>query len=424
MAKYLDQDGLSYFWDKINDRLGGKLEAGQIDFALNGDNLVLTVNGTEKTIPITELYDGTIQSVSLEGNKLQITTTKGGPFEVDLSGLNVNDTTATVKVADSFKVTGTPLADIFNKCGITSIDKDMNLQDLLKAWLFNEIYSTPTTTNPSVSISFQNATSTLANKTYEVGDTVTIEGASVATPISLNMTNAKVDGLTYGYKLTADGELVNNNSYNTTTTGSVTKGTISLTYNPQTLDTTSASDNKSFTVTQTPNNYTYTYNNDGITLYAASNLGNVKEESKVTIDGISGNDVLIEDTKTTTFHYNVRYKYYIGTATIDPTNEETLQALKKLDGLSVNNNFLNNSGTTTIANESTIVKTDGNSLYIAIPNGYTLSSIKSSLGADVLGSLGSSTFTYRVVDDYVLYKLPVIGGAVLELKDIKITKNN
>ena len=108
MAKYLDQDGLSYFWDKINDRLGGKLEAGQIDFALNGDNLVLTVNGAEKTIPSTELYDGTIQSVSLEGNKLQITTTKGGPFEVDLSGLNVNDTTETVKVADGITVTGTP----------------------------------------------------------------------------------------------------------------------------------------------------------------------------------------------------------------------------------------------------------------------------------------------------------------------------
>ena len=92
--------------------------------------------------------------------------------------------------------------------------------------------------------------------------------------------------------------------------------------------------------------------------------------------------------------------------------------------MSTNNEFLANSGTTTIVNEKTIVKTDGNSLYIAIPASYTISSIKSSLGADVSGTLSATDITYVTNNDYKLYKLPVVGGAKVELKDIKITKNN
>ena len=146
-----------------------------------------------------------------------------------------------------------------------------------------------------------------------------------------------------------------------------------------------------------------------------------EEEHKQTIAGVSGSPNI--DAQDTTINYTVKYKYYIGTATTDPTDKITLQGLNMLTGLSINNAFLENSGTTTIVNDKTIVKTDGNSLYIAIPTSYTISSIKSSLGADLLGTLSEPiVITYVTNNDYKLYKLPVVGGAKVELKDIKITK--
>ena len=424
MAKYLDQGGLKYFWGKINDKLAGKLEKGQISFTLNQDtkNLVLSDGTKEQSIPLSDLYDGVIDSVQLVDNKLQITTTSGGTFEVDLSSLNVNDTTSTVTVSNQIQVTGTPLADIFNACGVDNIDPGKNLQDLLVELLCKEVWPEAISiTNPSASITFKDVTSTNAGKTYEVGETVEATASLAVSPISVSKVDAKVDNLAYGYKLTSDGALEKDTLYTVPTVVNFAEGTVDISYNGG-VDTSSAGDNKSFAVIQTPQNYTFSYSNDGITLYPASNLGNTKEDNKQTIASVNESPAI--GTKSTTINYKVKYKYYIGTATTDPTDKTTLQNLIKLTGLSTNNEFLANSGTTTIVNEKTIVKTDGNSLYIAIPKSYTISSIKSSLGADVSGTLSATDITYVTNNDYKLYKLPVVGGAKVELKDIKITKNN
>ena len=435
MAKYLDQGGLEYFWGKINDKLAGKLEKGQISFTLNQDtkNLVLSDGTKEQSIPLSDLYDGVIDSVQLVDNKLQITTTSGGTFEVDLSSLNVNDTTSTVTVSNQIQVTGTPLADIFNACGVDNIDPGKNLQDLLVELLCKEVWpGAITPTNPKVSVTFKDATSTNDKQIYEVGENVTtqFDFASTTPIISVNATNATLSNLTYGYALAPDGEIVKNPSYTVETTvdGFVegTRDNIDISHEGG-VDTSTAG-NKTFIIKQTPRNKSFTYSNAGITLYPANNLGNLgknPEEHKQTIASVTDQAVTIND-KSTTINYTVKYKYYIGTATTDPTTKDLLQSdtLKKLDGLSATNAFLENSGTTTIVNEKTIVKTDGNSLYIAIPASYTISSIKSSLGADVSGTLSATDITYVTNNDYKLYKLPVVGGAKVELKDIKITKNN
>lgn len=444
MAKYLDQDGLSYFWSKINTKLseinsglGSKLEKGQISFALDEteENLVLTVGDNKQLIPISSLYDGVINSVKLVDNKLQITTTSGGTFEVDLSSLNVNDTTSTVTVSNQIQVTGTPLANIFNECGVASIDKGTDLQGLLEKLLCKEVWPNAISiTNPEASIVFEDVTSTNSGKIYEVGEKVRANASLAATPISVSKVDATLGNLTYGYALApADSEIVKDTSYTVPTVVNFTEGTVDISYSETVTDNntvyvnTSEAGNKSFTVTQTPQNYTFSYSNDGITaLYPANNLGNLgknPEEHKQTIAGVSGSPAI--DAQSTTINYTVKYKYYIGTATTDPTNKTTLQGLTKLAGLSINNAFLENSGTTTIVNEKIVVKTtNGESLYIAIPKdkGYTISSIKSSLGADVSGTLIKKDFNYNGTGDYELYKLPVIGGANVELKDIKITK--
>lgn len=431
MAKYLDQGGLEYFWGKINDKLAGKLEKGQISFTLNQDtkNLVLSDGTKEQSIPLSDLYDGVIDSVQLVDNKLQITTTSGGTFEVDLSSLNVNDTTSTVTVSNQIQVTGTPLADIFNECGVDKIDPGKNLQDLLVELLCKEVWPEAiTTTNPRASIVFKDVTSSIKGD-YEVGSTVEATASLATNPISVDKVDAKVSNLTHGYKLTPDGEIVKDTSYTVPTVVNFTEGTVDISYSGTVTDNdkayvnTSEAGNKSFTVIQTPQNYTFSYSNAGITLYPASNLGGTKEDNKQTIASVNESPAI--GTKSTTINYTVKYKYYIGTATADPTNKTTLQALHMLTGLSTNNAFLENSGTTTIVNEKIVVKTtNGESLYIAIPKdkGYTISSIKSSLGADVSGTLIKNAFNYNGTGDYELYKLPVIGGANVELKDIKITK--
>lgn len=436
MAKYLDQDGLAHFWSKINTKLGGKLEKDQISFALDegAKNLVLSVGGENQSIPLSSLYDGVINGVNLEGNELQITTTNNETFTVNLSSLIVNDTTSTVTVSDSIQVTGTPLADIFNQCGVDKIDPGKNLQDLLVELLCKEVWPNAISiTNPEASIVFKDVTSTNSGKIYEVGEKVRANASLAATPISVSKVDATLGNLTYGYALApADSEIVKDTSYTVPTVVNFTEGTVDISYSETVTDNdtvyvnTSEAGNKSFTVTQTPQNYTFSYSNDGITaLYPANNLGNlgkVPEEHKQTIAGVSGSPAI--DAQSTTINYTVKYKYYIGTAEADPTDKTTLQKLITLTGLSANNAFLENSGTTTIANAEKVVKTDGKSLYIAIPKdkGYTISSIKSSLGADVSGTLIKNTFNYNGTGDYEFYKLPVVGGAELQLKDIKITK--
>lgn len=429
MAKYLDQAGLAHFWDQINAK---KLGKDQISFALDEskENLVLSVGENvedKKSIPLSDLYDGVIDRAELvDGNILRITTTKpnSDPIEVNLSSLIVNDTTSTVTVSDSIQVTGTPLADIFNQCGVDKIDPGKNLQDLLVELLCKEVWPNAISiTNPKASITFKDATSTNNGQTYEVGQEGVATTANSATnPISVSKVDAKVDNLTYGYKLTSDGALEKYTSYTVSTEVNFNEGTIDISYNGG-VDTSSAGDNKSFAVIQTPQNYTFSYSNAGITLYPASNLGGTKEDNKQTIASVNESPAI--GTKSTTIRYNVKYKYYIGTAEADPTDKTTLQDLHMLTGLSTNNAFLENSGTTTIVNEKIAVKTtNGESLYIAIPKdkGYTISSIKSSLGADVSGTLIKNTFNYNGTGDYEFYKLPVIGGANVELKDIKITK--
>lgn len=434
MAKYLDQAGLAHFWDQINAK---KLGKDQISFALDEskENLVLSVGENvedKKSIPLSDLYDGVIDRAELvDGNILRITTTKpnSDPIEVNLSSLN--DDTSTVTVSDSIQVTGTPLADIFNASGVKSIDKGTDLQGLLEKLLCQEVWPEAiTTTNPKVSVTFKDATSTNDKQIYEVGENVTtqFDFASTTPIISVNATNATLSNLTYGYALAPDGEIVKDTSYTveTTVNGFVegTRDNIDISYEGG-VDTSTAG-NKTFIIKQAPRNKSFTYSNAGITLYPANNLGNLgknPEDHKQTIAGVTDQAVTIND-KPTTINYTVKYKYYIGTAATDPTTKDLLQSdtLKKLDGLSTTNAFLENSGTTTIVNEKTIVKTDGNSLYIAIPASYTISSIKSSLGADVSGTLSATDITYVTNNDYKLYKLPVVGGAKVELKDIKITK--
>ena len=153
MAKYLDQAGLAHFWDQINAK---KLGKDQISFALDEskENLVLSVGENvedKKSIPLSDLYDGVIDRAELvDGNILRITTTKpnSDPIEVNLSSLN--DNTSTVTVSKEIQVTGTPLANIFNECGVASIDKGTDLQGLLEKLLCKEVWPEAiTTTNPT-----------------------------------------------------------------------------------------------------------------------------------------------------------------------------------------------------------------------------------------------------------------------------------
>ena len=443
MAKYLDQAGLAHFWDQINAK---KLGKDQISFALDEskENLVLSVGENvedKKSIPLSDLYDGVIDRAELvDGNILRITPTKGAAVEVDLSSLNVNDTTSTVTVSDSIQVTGTPLADIFNQCGVDKIDPGTNLQKLLEKLLYQVVWPEAITkTNPSASVALNDATSTNDKQIYEVGENVVTTASPATNPFSISKVDAKVANLTYGYAFDHGRELEKDTlgniltSYTVLTEAAVVKGdggVIDISYKNDIKVDTSTAGNKSFTVIQTPRNYTFTYSNAGITLYPANNLGKTQdpvthEDKEQIIAGVSGSPN-IDEVKSTTINYTVKYKYYIGTAATDPTTKDLLQSgetLKKLDGLSTTNAFLENSGTTTIVNEKAVVKTDGNSLYIAIPASYTISSIKSSLGADLLGTLSEPiVITYVTDNDYKLYKLPVIGGAVLQLKDIKITK--
>lgn len=326
------------------------------------------------------------------------------------------------------------------------IDAGTDIQTILQNILSKELYATPSNTIGTITASIDKPTVSLDNSgTVEVGTLVTMTSATVANS-KVATTPQKVEGMTYGYSVADDDkfdskETTISKSWTTAATGGAYK--MSATVNGFNADTTThvqqaradvdaqtmpqttlgCAAEGSNTITVSVTGDTFIGSVDGIdSVYYCSNLGHTDAAKKTTaIDAIT-NQVSNTPTNSQTVTVKGVYKYFLGYSTnkvFDQFNSASVRALTTRTG------DINKDGTTTIVN-ATAITSNGQSIVVACPSTYKLTTIENSFGISMLENFTSvgevNVTTGSITTKYKVYVYPVMGGAEVEFKNVTLTK--
>lgn len=198
-----------------------ELKNNKLEFTFN------TAAGDHKIVPVDlgdyiDVYTGAAGEIKIENNEISIEGVGGEKVDVK-----------TIPVA------GTPLADILNENGITSIDAG-NLQSVLEALFSKNTWPAapsgsdktwanwpPRTVPTAGSLSQSVPTITLSKTLVKVGEAITVEASAAAASGSVSVTY-KSDAFPYGYSTAndnirdKDGAPASVTSTNTRTSGTYT----------------------------------------------------------------------------------------------------------------------------------------------------------------------------------------------------------
>ena len=323
------------------------------------------------------------------------------------------------------------------------------LQNILCKELYPESVSSSTL---AYSASMSDLTLTLdKSSTQEVGTLVNMTVGKTNGSSASKTSDSSVYGMEYGYssddndtKESADASIIATPSYevsdNTyTISAKLTGFTADATTNVQTVPTTvtgdgSASlgatalgclvegDNK---ITISATGASYAYSCDAIdAVYYCSNLGNT-DAAKVSPSVDAVDTTTSKPTKSASATVTAKYKYFLGYSSATTYNELDSTAVR---ALTTKSNWVTKDGTTTIVNADPI-KSNGKSIVIACPAKYKLATIQNGVGADILenfttkGSEGTvDVKTGEIMTSYKVYVYPITNGAVVEFKNVTLTK--
>ena len=320
---------------------------------------------------------------------------------------------------------------------------------ILQNILCKELYANPSNVIGKITASIAKPAITLdKSSTQEVGTLVTMNSATVANS-TIATTGHSVNGMEYGYSTANDNTQDSANksiskSWSTTATGGSYKMVASLTgfnadtvTNQQNTPATVSAQTMSKTVlgclaegdnkiTVNVTGDTFTCSIDGIdAVYHCSNLGNTNS-SKVTtaIEAIS-NKVSNAPTNSDSKTVKAQYKYFLGYSTNTLYNQFDSASVR---ALSAKTNWVTINGTTTIV-DANGTKSDGKSIVIACPSKYKLATVQNGVGADILenfttkGSQGVVSVKCGEINvDYNVYVYPITNSAVVEFKNVTLTK--
>lgn len=300
---FLDTEGLKHLWEKIKSHF---VKKGEVDlFTVVAElptdpssHLIYLVPGGEsesENIYAEYIYTG-VTPVSADNPYDESKWEKFGEFKSD-----VKLETSSVTVSNTIPVAGGPLADELNKAGITSIEKDITVQELLQKLFTKELWPSPVFTEGaiSVSLSLYDASGTPSTGLVEVGAKLATPAFRMKAPV-YTVTDRKWTGLTYGSSLS------NNNTKESSatsvtashSTGSPVSSTcgIQVSFNGAVLGQAKGTNYSSLTTEQ----YIVTFNEGENTIlaegavdrysvqfssfseiYACSNLGNTSEDHKL-----------------------------------------------------------------------------------------------------------------------------------------------
>lgn len=474
MAKYLDKDGLSYLWSKIEERFVDNAELGD---AISGANVPTKIKYDKeaKTISLMSgdsvlgesvsvddfIKDGMLEDVSIvtaapegkvnyngvdytEGKFIKFTWNTDGGSKIDylkVTDLAADPETDNTNVSKDITIAGGPLAEL---CKDTFADgkipADMTMQKLLETLFCKEIYPTSfSTQRASLTSVIAQPTITGVSGTVEVGTKVSY--SVTAGVCSCNKTANKVSGFTYGYAddVTGTGKSAATSITVDAAAPTVSNNAVNLTVN---VNNTSVGDIAAGTTTALPT-YSGTFNakegtntvsatNQGALYtstvaeipakYACSNLGNFSEDHKSS--AVPANDALATASRGTSNRsasVNAYYKYFIGyneATTVEALDSDKIRALEMSDWINPNSGYSSATGVK--------MTSDGRSIIVACPSTYKLSAISDGYDNDMIPKFTSTgtveVTTGAITTTYNVYVYPITNGATVGYKNVKITK--
>ena len=394
----------------------------------------------------TELGEGKIKSIEVNDTVM----------EIDEDGIvDISLTDANTKISEDIEVNGGPLASLLTNAGITAITADMTVADVFSKLLRKENYPTPgyvdasvsaSISTPNISISIDDDINT--SSIMEVGTNVTMEPMSFSATTISSAKACKVTGLTYGYSSTKDGDIntsteiiggnlssgvTNQYTRKITVTGFTGGNTVAskpsdltavalsnLNIPKTNIGNIAAGEN---TIKVSITGGTATVSCDNIdSQYIVSNFGGRSDANK-TVANKAKNTASKVPTSTETYTITGKYMYFIGDSfeytDAKDFDSTSIRALNKKTG------FLNVSGETT-AVDSTALKSDGGSIVVACPKGYTLKRIENGIGDELLSLFTSkgeiSVETGSISTIYNVYVYPITNSAQVDFKNVVIGK--
>lgn len=440
-----------YLKGQLNDNVGVPY-VGQIIAVEESEDApmkVYCINSIGGTLAdcCTELGEGKIKGIEVNDT----------PIAADDEGvIDITMTDKTTKIAETIEVNGGPLASLLTNAGITAITADMTVADVLSKLVRKETYPTPTYTNASISASITcPSVKVSVNGTVFTGDTIEVGTEVALEPMAFSATTissssvSKVGGLTYGYATDLTGDTKNTatsiestnkttgitDTYTKkiTTTGftagntTVTKPSDSTNVSLSSMNTTKTTVGKivegtnkielkitggtaSVSCTSFPANY------------IVSNFGGRSESKKIDPSKASSTATKTP-TNSNTRTITGKYMYFIGDSfeytDAKDFDSNSIRALNKKTG------FLEVGGETT-AVDSTALKSDGGSIVVACPKGYTLKRIENGIGDELLSLFTSqseiSVETGSISTVYNVYVYPITNGAQVDFKNVVIGK--
>lgn len=156
--------------------------------------------------------------------------------------------------------------------------------------------------------------------------------------------------------------------------------------------------------------------------FIVSNFGNTDSTEKV---AAQDQQDLSNTSATAAFQqYKVtgRYKFFFGYTTKQTAASMTSVDIRALNG--VTPGWINPSGTTEVFSS---VKSDGNSIVIAVPNTYELKTVTDNMGNDYLGTFNNIadvevSLAGEAKTQYTVFMYPISSGAQMDLKNMTVGK--
>lgn len=358
-----------------------------------------------------------------------------------------NITSNIVTVGEKIPVAGGPLAtdEVMAKFP-DGIDKNVDLQQLISVLFCEEKYPIATYKDGTLQSAFSKPNLQVpysgSSDYVEVGTNITIPifNGYDPTPTSSGRT---FTGFTYGYATEVGGDITKSNPSTVNVTGiTLNTGTFRLTrtytgFTNTTNVKTAEGSSKSINIPSdsTPRvsegNNTVNFKIEGpghrgiVTqtpiYYIVSNLGNTSDEHLVGARPQQNLSLSSATSSNTTYTVKGRYYYYMGytpATTLKEINSELIKSLEM-------KGWTNPDADTTIVGEEEHIS-DGHSIIIACPPGYSLKNIENGLGLDldedftVTGTIGVTTGA--ITSNYNIFLLPITNGVTIEYKNVKIGK--
>ena len=250
-----------------------------------------------EAIEIPEVPEVPVQDVTVDG--VSVLNKETGVAVINL-------TTDDTYVSENITIAGGPLAELAKQVYTGgTVPQGISIQEFFRNLLCQKIYPITVSSGGSYSISLNSTPSISANvnsgSLQEIGTKVNFN-AVTAVMVSENKTNPKVTGFEYGYSDTINGAIIKGPTSVTTTisssqksgevyklsaskkgfSGSIQENASNAIYSSCKLSATTLTvvlGTNSYTVTETPPKYTYSYS--GIdSKYIVSNLGDRSEDKK------------------------------------------------------------------------------------------------------------------------------------------------